>query len=160
WPHGILFRDAESEMRKKMIESDVVECVIGLGPNLFYNSPMEACLLITTTNKKKERKGKILFINAVNEVKQEKSIAYLEEEHIQKIFNAYKDFKDINDFCRVVNQDEILNKNGSLNISLYVSKLSNGNNHSGIDALYKKWKQSSTELSESMNELFNTLGIK
>jgi type I restriction enzyme M protein len=48
WPHGILFRDAEAEMRRKMIEEDLVECVIGLGPNLFYNSPMEACLLITT----------------------------------------------------------------------------------------------------------------
>ena len=47
WPHGILFRDAEADMRRKMIEQDLVECVIGLGPNLFYNSPMEACLLIT-----------------------------------------------------------------------------------------------------------------
>jgi len=43
WPHGILFRDAEAKMRRKMIEEDLVECVIGLGPNLFYNSPMEAC---------------------------------------------------------------------------------------------------------------------
>lgn len=50
WPHGILFRDAENSMRRKMIEQDLVECVIGLGPNLFYNSPMEACLLITKTN--------------------------------------------------------------------------------------------------------------
>jgi len=52
-------------MRQQMIESDVVECVIGLGPNLFYNSPMEACLLITNTNKPKKRCGKILIINAV-----------------------------------------------------------------------------------------------
>jgi type I restriction enzyme M protein len=65
WPHGVLFRDSEADMRRKMIEEDLVECVIGLGPNLFYNSPMEACLLITTTNKKKERRGKILIINAV-----------------------------------------------------------------------------------------------
>jgi type I restriction enzyme M protein len=39
WPHGVLFRDSEADMRKKMIEEDLVECVIGLGPNLFYNSP-------------------------------------------------------------------------------------------------------------------------
>jgi type I restriction enzyme M protein len=44
WPHGILFRDAENSMRRKMIEQDLVECVIGLGPNLFYNSPMEALI--------------------------------------------------------------------------------------------------------------------
>jgi type I restriction enzyme M protein len=59
WPHGILFRDAEADMRRKMIELDLVECVIGLGPNLFYNSPMEACLLITKTNKEKIKKGKV-----------------------------------------------------------------------------------------------------
>ncbi|MFN7840797.1 MAG: N-6 DNA methylase, partial [Pirellula sp.] len=42
FPHGVLFRDAEQEMRRKLIETDLIECVIGLGPNLFYNSPMEA----------------------------------------------------------------------------------------------------------------------
>ena len=79
WPHGVLFRDSEAEMRRKMIEQDLVECVIGLGPNLFYNSPMEACLLITKTNKEPNKRGKILFINAVNEVKQEKTMGYLEQ---------------------------------------------------------------------------------
>ena len=39
-PHGVLFRDEEKELRKKIVESDVVDCIIGLGPNLFYNSPM------------------------------------------------------------------------------------------------------------------------
>jgi type I restriction enzyme M protein len=46
----MFMRAAENSMRRKMIEQDLVECVIGLGPNLFYNSPMEACLLITKTN--------------------------------------------------------------------------------------------------------------
>src|SRR5690606_17016632 len=94
WPHGVLFRDSEAEMRKKMIEEDLVECVIGLGPNLFYNSPMEACLLITTTNKPEKRKGKILIVNAVKEVKQDKNIAFLEDGHIEKIYKSYLDFKD------------------------------------------------------------------
>ena len=58
WPHGILFRDSEMKMRKKMIESDIVECIIGLGPNLFYNSPMESCLLVTRNNKKEKYKKK------------------------------------------------------------------------------------------------------
>ena len=63
YQYKILFRDKEAEIRRKMIEDDLVECVIGLGPNLFYNSPMEACLLITKTNKEENKKGKILFIN-------------------------------------------------------------------------------------------------
>ena len=78
-----------------MIEEDLVECVIGLGPNLFYNSPMEACLLITKTNKEKSKKEKILFINAINEVKQESNMGYLEPQHIEKVFSAYQDFKTI-----------------------------------------------------------------
>ena len=123
WPHGILFRDAEREMRRKMIESDCVDCVIGLGPNLFYNSPMEACLLICRMQKPANRRGKILFINAVDEVKRDKTISMLEEKHIDKIFKAYKDYKDIPGFAKVVKNEQILENGATLNISQYVSRL-------------------------------------
>ena len=46
FPHGVLFRKEEAEMRRKLVETDMVECVLGLGPSLFYNSPMEACVVI------------------------------------------------------------------------------------------------------------------
>ena len=76
FPHGVLFRNEESAMREKLIRSDVVECVIGLGPNLFYNSPMEACIVICRMNKAPERRGRILFINAVNEVTRKNAQSY------------------------------------------------------------------------------------
>ena len=57
FPHGVLFRDEEQAMRAKLIEHDVVECVLGLGPNLFYNSPMEACIVVCRTSKPKERRA-------------------------------------------------------------------------------------------------------
>ncbi|MFN9539803.1 MAG: N-6 DNA methylase, partial [Planctomycetota bacterium] len=60
--HGVLFRDAEQEMRRKLIETDLIDCIIGLGPNLFYNSPMEACIVICRTSKPKVRRNRILFI--------------------------------------------------------------------------------------------------
>ena len=123
WPHGVLFRDSEAEMRRKMVADDLVECVIGLGPNLFYNSPMEACLLITTTNKAPNRKGKVLIINAVKEVKQEKAVSYLEEKHIKRIFYAYHHFQNEDGFCKVVTNYEVCEKNGSLNIAQYVSNV-------------------------------------
>ena len=47
-PHGILFRNEESDVRKQMILSCKVEAVIGLGPNLFFNAPMEACVVISS----------------------------------------------------------------------------------------------------------------
>lgn len=64
-------------MRAKLIAHDIVECVLGLGSNLFYNSPMEACVVICRMRKPKNRKNKILFINAVNEVTRERAQSFL-----------------------------------------------------------------------------------
>ena len=85
FPHGVLFRQEEAEMRRKLIEADLIECVLGLGPNLFYNSPMEACVVICRTTKPKARKGRILFINAVNEVTRERAQSFLTDDHIERI---------------------------------------------------------------------------
>lgn len=156
WPHGILFRDSEAAMRQKMIEEDLVECVIGLGPNLFYNSPMEACLLITKNNKKADKKGKILIINALKEVKQEKNIALLEEKHIDKIFKAYHDFEDKEGFCKVVSTEEVLEKQASLNMALYVSNVKK-TEYIPLDEVIQNWKNSSLTLKKSMKELFEIL---
>jgi len=94
-------------MREKLIGHDVVECVLGLGPNLFYNSPMEACVVICRIAKSKARRNKILFINAVNEVTRERAQSFLTDDHITRIVEAYRDFKDIKGFARVVSNDEI-----------------------------------------------------
>lgn len=157
WPHGILFRDAEADMRRKMIQDDLVECVIGLGPNLFYNSPMEACLLITTTKKSKEKQGKVLIINAVKEVKQDKNIAFLEQRHIDKIFNAYKEFKDIEDFAKVISIEEVLENKGSLNIAQYLSNVDTSQPVLSVKDAFSNWKNQSKTLEKSMKELFEIL---
>lgn len=68
FPHGVLFRDEELGLRKKLVEMDILDCVIGLGANLFYNSPMEACILICNHSKDNSKKHRVLMINAVNEV--------------------------------------------------------------------------------------------
>jgi type I restriction enzyme M protein len=158
WPHGILFRDSEAKMRQKMIEEDLVECVIGLGPNMFYNSPMEACLLITRNNKPANKKGKILFINAVNEVKQEKTMGYLEDRHINKIYYAYKSFKSIKDFSALVNMKDVLANNSNMSISLYVrqNKLED-ENIIPFSEVYSNWLEESDKLKSSMNDLFQIL---
>lgn len=158
WPHGILFRDAEATMRRKMIEEDLVECVIGLGPNMFYNSPMEACLLITRNNKPANKKGKILFINAVNEVKQEKTLGYLENSHIEKIYNAYQGFISIKDFSELVDAEYVLQNNANMSISLYVrqNKLED-EIMIPFSEVYSNWSTESDKLKTSMNELFQIL---
>lgn len=158
WPHGILFRDSEAQMRRKMIEEDAVECVIGLGPNLFYNSPMEACLLITNNNKPKERKGKVLFINAVKELKQQKTMAFLEESHISRIFNAYRNFKDIDNFAVVKSIEDVMVNHGNMAISLYVRPDNFANSEQiSFSESYENWENSSRKLKQSMSDLFQIL---
>lgn len=121
WPHGVLFRQEEAEMRRKMIEADVIECVLGLGPNLFYNSPMEACVVICRTSKPKARRNKILFINAVNEVTRERAQSFLTDDHIERVVKAYEQFKDEPGFTRVATLEEIRCKDGNLSIPMYVA---------------------------------------
>ena len=141
-----------------MIEQDLVECVIGLGPNLFYNSPMEACLLITKINKPASRKGKILFINAVNEVKQEKNIGFLEEQHINKIFKAYQSFTDKENFAALMTIEDVLAKKGNMAINLYVRPNTlNLENSISFDEVYQQWNESADALKSSIEVLFKTL---
>jgi type I restriction enzyme M protein len=156
WPYGVLFRDSEAEMRKKMIEADFVECVIALGKNLFYNSIMESCLLITNNNKPKSRKGKILFIDARGELKREKTISYLMPEHIAKIHNTYLSFETKKGFSYVADIGEVIEKEASLNIPLYVFGAKDDSILEPAIA-YAQWINTGEELKKSMNHLFETL---
>ena len=156
WPYGVLFRDSERAMRKKMIEDDLVECVIALGKNLFYNSIMESCLLITNNNKLESRKGKVLFIDAREELKREKTISYLMPEHISKIHKAYVNFESVEHFAYVAEIDEIIKKEASLNIPLYVKSTSDEIILEPTEA-FIEWTKSSGDLKKSMNELFKIL---
>ena len=158
WPHGILFRDNEKKMRKEMIQTDTVDCVIALGKNLFYNSSMESALLIIRTNKEPKKKGKVLFINAFKEVKDEKTISYLLDSHIKKIFNTYKNYEDVEGFARLVDVEEIMNKDGSLLVTNYVKSSRIIENTKETDEeLYFSWEKKSEELNHNMNSLFKVL---
>jgi type I restriction enzyme M protein len=161
FPHGVLFRNEEKAMREKLVADDVVECILGLGPNLFYNSPMEACVVVCRTNKPPERRGRILFINAVDEVTRERAQSFLADEHIRRIVDAYHGFEDIEGFARVVSNDEALERGGNLNIPLYV-RASNGagsgeRENVTLQQALAAWQRSSRRLRESMNGLFETL---
>lgn len=161
FPHGVLFRNEEQEMREKLISHDVLECVLGLGPNLFYNSPMEACVVICRMSKPKARRNKVLFINALNEVTRERGQSFLTEDHIQRIVSAYRDFSDEDGFARVVSNEEIREKGNNLSISLYV-RADNRNGNSPPDTVSLKqaiadWQESSNALRQSMADLLTTL---
>ncbi|ADU32517.1 type I restriction-modification system subunit M [Evansella cellulosilytica] len=153
FPHGVLFRDAEQEMRENLVKSDVIECILGLGSNLFYNSPMEACVIFCRTNKKEDRKGKILFINAINQVRRERTMSYIDPEHIEEIKGVYDEFKSINGFSNVVEVDEVLKNNANLNIPLYVIDNKQYKNFT-INETVEEYQIDSSSIDDSFTELF------
>jgi type I restriction enzyme M protein len=120
FPHGVLFRNEEFEMRRTLVELDLLECVLGLGPNLFYNSPMEACVVVCRTRKPASRQRRILFIDAVHEVARERAQSFLNPAHQQHILAAYHTFADKPGFARVVTIEEVLAKDANLSIPRYV----------------------------------------
>lgn len=107
-------------MRKRIIEADLIDCVLGLGPGLFYNSPMEACVLFCRTKKPVERRGKVLFINAVDEYFRNRNQSFLSHENVARIIGAYAD-GDQAGFARLVDVDEIAARDFRLSIPLFVA---------------------------------------
>jgi len=161
FPHGVLFREEEQKMRARLVEDDVLECVIGLGPNLFYNSPMEACVVVCRTQKPLECRDRVLFINAVDQVTRERAQSFLEREHIEKILAAYQDFKDVSGFAKVATLEEIRANRANLSIPLYVSPLKerngDGTEEKTLTAVIEEWEASSEALRTAMTDLFQTL---
>ncbi len=156
WPHGVLFRDSESDIRKKMIELDYVDAVIGLGKNLFYNSSMESCLLVCRMKKPKERKGKIIFIDAKEELKIDRTNAWLEPQHIKKISDTYWNYKDAEGFAKIMSNKEVLDNSGNLSIQLYVKQAVLDNNFNTGD-LIAEVKASQVRINSSLDLLFTKL---
>ena len=122
FPHGVLFRNEEAEMRRKLIKADLVECVLGLGPGLFYNSPMEASVIICRSRKPAERQGRILFIDAVAEIARERAQSFLRDAHQARILAAYQAFEEEPGFAAVVSTADVLAAEGNLAIARYVKK--------------------------------------
>jgi type I restriction enzyme M protein len=159
YPHGVLFRNEEKHMRRPLIEADVIDAVIGLGPNLFYNSPMEACVVVCRKNKPAARQGKILFINAINEVTRERAFSFLQDDHIERIAAVYRDFADIEGFTRVVTVAEVLAQDANLSIPLYVTRtpIFQMGSDKPLPLVIAEWRQSSAALRQSMDSLLEAL---
>lgn len=120
FPHGVLFRDEEREMRRRLVEADLLDCVLGLGPGLFYNSPMEACVVFCRSEKPPERKRKILFVDAAGEFAREEAQSFLLERHIDRIVDAYRDPDSEPGLASLVDEGDVLANDGNLSIPLYV----------------------------------------
>lgn len=120
-PRGGLFRTGvEGKIRRKILEADLIEAIIGLGPNLFYGTSLAACILVLRKQKDPERKNRVLFIDASNEFKKGRNQNTLESDHVERITTWYQDYADIEGIARVIELDKIADNEFNLNIPRYV----------------------------------------
>lgn len=159
FPHGVLFRKEEAALREALVKSDLVECVLGLGPGLFYNSPMEAVVITLRANKAPEQRGKVLFINAVNDVARKQAQSFLRESHQAKILGAYQAFSNQPGFSTVAMLDQIAAKSHSLAIPLYVipATVTDGEARPSVLEALTQWRAAASSADSAISDVITTL---
>ena len=158
--------DTEGKIRQKIIETDLVDCIITLPPKLFFTVTIPVCLWFFTSNKndKKSRKrnGETLFIHAENLFEQikingktDRAHNTISEENLKNIFDAYysyvgkqgySKYKDISGFCKRVTKDEIAKHNYFLTPGRYVGQTT-------IEQDEKPFEEKMAELVQDYSEL-------
>ncbi|REE78827.1 type I restriction enzyme M protein [Lutibacter oceani] len=135
-PHGALFRKgAEGKIRKKLLEDDLLEAVIGLGANIFYGTQLAACVLVFKQNKDSSKKEQVLFIDASDQIRVGRAQNFLEPAHVNQIFDWYSQNKDVENYVKVASMSDIEENDFNLNIPLYIEKIIEDNLPSVEDAL-------------------------
>jgi type I restriction enzyme M protein len=135
-PHGALFRKgAEGKIRQSLLEQDLLEAVIGLGSNIFYGTQLAACVMVFQQKKPKEKKNKVLLIDASDQVRVGRAQNFLEPEHVQQIYTWYQAFEDVENYVKVASKADLEENDYNLNIPLYVEKIIEDNLPSVEEAL-------------------------
>jgi type I restriction enzyme M protein len=120
---------------------------------------MEACIVICRSHKAAERDGKVLLIDAVNEVTRERAQSFLTADHIDRIVSAYRSFVDDEGFAAVAAVDDILRRDGNLSIPLYVKRAGEAHGHDLEEAI-AAWRRSAVDLRGPAGDLFRLLGAE
>ena len=166
-PHGVLFRGgAEGTIRKKILEENLIDAIIGLPKGLFSTTDIPVAIVVIDRTREQggenEHKKDILFIEASKEFKPEKAQNILTEKHIEKIYKTYANRKNVEKFARVVKMGEIIENDYNLNITRYVDTFEE-EDPVDIEANLKELAKIEPELKsleKKMDEYLKVLGIK
>ena len=160
-PHGVLFRSGKEEIiRKKLLNDDNIDAVIGLPANLFYSTGIPVCIIVL---KKCRKSDKVLFINASSEEHYEKGKRqnFLRDEDVEKIIETYKTRKSEKRYSREVSMKEIAENDFNLNITRYVS-ISKEEEEIDLLAVAEQLKECDKKIESSqkkLNEYLKELGL-
>lgn len=147
--HGVLFRgQAEGDIRRKLIEDNLLDAVIGLPSNLFTNTGIPVCVLIF---KKNRANTDILFIDAQKDFVKHKNKNVMTDEQVQKVIKAYKERAEIERYSSNISVSTILDNDYNLNIPRY------------IDSFEPEEIPDAVQLAKDLNEInreSRTLGLE
>lgn len=122
-PQGVLFRGGkEGEIRKKLVESDKLECIITLVGGVFYSTGVSACILLLNNSKAHNHKGRICLIDASSIYTPQRAQNIMSEEDIQTVYKLYMNYEDVIERCKVVTLEDIRSKDYTLAINNYIEK--------------------------------------
>jgi type I restriction enzyme M protein len=143
-PHGVLNRLGEEKViREKLVALDLIDSVISIGKQLFFNSPMEACIIVCQARKPQEKMGKIRFIYATDLVIRKDTESYLTTEHINAIVSCYHSDIDIEGRLKIVDKTEIERNDFTLSTKRYVKVPISDNEYKDINECLIDWKSTS-----------------
>lgn len=159
-PHGVLTRYAEASVRQAMIESDIVEAVVGMARGLFYNSGMEAVVLVLRRNKPRSRRGRVLFVDAKMEFFRDGTQSFLNEGHQRRILSAYQSFTGEPGFADIATLDDIATKSYSLAIPQYVTPTRGDDGTAvpaSVTAAVELWRQAADQSDIAIRDVLDVL---
>lgn len=122
-PQGVLFRSGkEGNIRKALVESDKLECVITLVSGIFYSTGVSACILVLNNNKKPEHKGKICLIDASSIYTPRRAQNVMTSANVDEAFALYVGYKDVPERVKVVTMEDVVAKGYTLQVNSYIEK--------------------------------------
>jgi type I restriction enzyme M protein len=144
-------------MRRKIIEDDLIEAVVGIGPNLFYNSPMEACIVVLRMQKPPERKHSIVLVNGRELITLQAASAFLTAEHQQTLHSAYLHPEQHPDIAYIADIEEIRRNDHNLHLALYFNGNSTDMKDSDMSIAIQEWQTSRLQIQHSTAALVERL---
>lgn len=150
----------EKEIRKWFVEQDIIEGVLYLPENLFYNTSAPGIVLFLNRKKDKSKKNKILLINASKDFQKGQPKNFIPDENQDKIVDAYLHWKEIDKFSKVIDKDEIVKNDYNLSPTRYI--------HTAEEETYrpigeiledlKELEQEQKEIDKELKDIFQKLG--